>query len=352
MTKPGTGWRPRAFAVFCLVLSSACPSAARAQSAVETFYRGKTIDLYIGFTSGGTYDTYSRLVAQFMSEHIPGRPRIVPRQMVGAGSRAAATHMFTLAPKDGTQLATVDQAVPLQQVLNDPGIQFDASKFNWIGNPIADNNTMAAWSASGVSSIDDAKAREVVVGANGITASAQYPQALNVLLGTRFKIITGYPGGTDINLAMERGEVAVRGQNSWSSWKSQHADWIAEKKIRILVQIGLSKDRELADVPLFMDLVSKADDHAALKLLSAPTTIGRPIFTTPGVLPERVAALRTAFDETMKDPAFLAAAKAANMDLNPVGGEELQRIVAELFATPPTAVERLKAILAPLQDGR
>ena len=335
-------------------LALACLAAlpARAQSSVENFYRGRTIDLYIGFTTGGTYDSYARLVAHFMGEHIPGKPKIVPKQLVGAGSRVAATQMFSVAPKDGSQLATVDQAVPLQQALSDPGINFDAGKFNWIGNPIADNNTMAAWRASGVTSLDDAKAREVVVGANGITASAQYPQALNVLVGTKFRIITGYPGGNEINIAMERGEVAVRGQNSWSSWKSQHADWIAEKKLALLVQIGLKKDRELPDVPLFMDLVANPDDHAALKLLSAPTTIGRPLFTTPGVPPERVAALRAAFDATMKDPAFLAAARTAKMDLNPVSGEDLQKIVGDLFAAPPAAVQRLKAILAPLEAGR
>lgn len=325
---------------------------AHAQSSVETFYKGRILDLYIGFTSGGTYDTYSRLVAQFMGEHIPGKPKIVPKQMVGAGSRAAAAHIFNIAAKDGTQLATADQALAMQQVLNDPGIQFDANKFTWIGNPIADNNTMAAWTASGATSIDEAKKREFVVGANGITASAQYPQAMNVLLGTKFKIITGYPGGTDINLALQRGEVAIRGQNSWSSWKSQHMDWIKAKQITILVQIGLTKDKELPEVPLLMDLATAPDDRAALKLLSAPTAIGRPIFTTPGVPAERVEALRAAFNATMKDPAFLATAAKANMDLNPVSGEELQRIVADLFATPPSAVQRLKEILAPLEAGR
>ena len=335
-----------------LLAAGSFVGSAHAQSAVETFYKGKILDLYIGFTSGGTYDTYSRLVAQFMGDHIPGKPKIVLKQMVGAGSRAAATHIFNIAPKDGTQLATADQALAMQQVLNDPGIQFDANKFIWIGNPIADNNTMAAWTASGVTSIDEAKKREFVVGANGITASAQYPQAMNVLLGTKFKIITGYPGGTDINLAMQRGEVAIRGQNSWSSWKSQHMDWIKAKQITILVQIGLTKDKELPDVPLLMDLATAPDDRSALKLLSAPTAIGRPIFTTPGVPQERVEALRAAFNAPMKDPAFLATAAKANMDLNPVSGEELQRIVAELFATPPSAVQRLKEILAPLEAGR
>jgi tripartite-type tricarboxylate transporter receptor subunit TctC len=333
-------------------LATAIAQGAHAQSSVEAFYKGKVIDLYIGFTPGGTYDTYARLVAQFMGDHVPGKPKIVPRQMVGAGSRAAATHMFTNAPKDGTQLATVDQAIAMQQVLSDPGIQYDANKFIWIGNPIADNNTMAAWTASGATSIDAARKKEYVVGANGITASAQYPQAMNVLLGTKFKIVTGYPGGTDINLAMQRGEVAIRGQNSWSSWKSQHMDWIQEKKITILVQIGLTKDKELADVPLLMDLATAPDDRAALKLLSSPTAIGRPLFTTPGVPQERVDALRKAFTETMSDPAFRATAQKAGMDLNPVNGADLQRIVGDLFATPPSAVQRLTQILAPLEAGR
>jgi tripartite-type tricarboxylate transporter receptor subunit TctC len=346
------GARRRIATVFALTAGLLASSAASAQKAVEDFYRNKNIDLYIGFTPGGTYDTYSRLVARFMGDHIPGKPKIIPRQMVGAGSRAAATHMFSLAPKDGTQLATVDQAIPMQQLLGDPGILYDASKFAWIGNPIADNNTMAAWSASGIKTIDDAKKSEVVVGANGITASAQYPQAMNVILGTKFKIVTGYPGGTDINLAMERGEVAVRGQNSWSSWKSQHMDWITEKKINFLVQVGLKKDKELPDVPLLVDLASDTRDRAALTLLSAPTAIGRPLFTTPGVPAERVAALRKAFDETTHDPAFIEAAKVAGMDLNPIGGEDLQKIVNDLFATPADAVARLRDILAPLEAAK
>ncbi len=349
MTKTSLRLKTSLVAGLMLVVSS---GASLAQSSVETFYRGKNIDLYIGFTPGGTYDTYARLVAAFMGEHVPGKPKIIPKQMVGAGSRAAAAHMFRLAPQDGTALATADQGIAMQQVLNDPGIQFDANKFIWIGNPIADNNTMAAWTDSGATSVDVAKQRQFVVGANGITASAQYPQAMNVLLGTKFKIVTAYPGGTDINLAMQRGEVAIRGQNSWSSWKSQHMDWIREGKLTILVQIGLEKDKDLPNVPLLMDLVSDPNDKAAMRLLSAPTAIGRPLFTTPNVPAERVEALRKAFDETMKDPAFLAAAQRANMDLNPVSGVQLQKIVGDLFATPPSAVARLKEILAPLEAGR
>ena len=334
-----------------LLAAGSFVNAAQAQSAVETFYKGKILDLYIGFTSGGTYDTYSRLVAQFMGDHIPGKPKIVPKQMVGAGSRAAATHIFNIAPKDGTQLATADQALAMQQVLNDPGIQFDANKFIWIGNPIADNNTMAAWTASGVTSIDEAKTREFVVGANGITASAQYPQAMNVLLGTKFKIITGYPGGNDINLALEKGEVAVRGSNAWGSWKATRPDWLRDKKINILVQIGLKKAPDLPDVPLLMDLAKNEEDKAVLMLLSASVTIGRPLFVAPGVPAERVRALRDAFDRMVKDPVFLEAAGKENFDINAVSGEDMQKIVADIIATPKSIADRLTQIIGGVEQN-
>lgn len=325
-----------------------CLEPASAQQSVEAFYRGKNIDLYVGYSAGGLYDVYARLVARHMERYIPGGPKIIPKQMTGAGSRVAANFMYSVAPKDGTALATGDQSLPLQQALGEPGIQFDATKFNWIGNPIADNNTTVAWHTSGVRSIEDAKKRELPTGATGNNTSAQYPQAMNELLGTKFKLITGYPGGVDINLALERGEVAVRGSNSWSAWKASHSDWLKDKKIHILVQIGLSKEKELPDVPLLMDLAGSEQDHAALKLLSAPTAVGRPIFSTPGVPAERVKALRDAFDNAIKDERFIAEAKQAGLDLNPVSGEELQKIVVEIVEAPKDVTARLNRILAPL----
>lgn len=330
-----------------IMMLVAAGQAARAQASVEDFYRNKVIDLNICCPPGGTYDIYARLVGQFMTKHIPGNPRIAPRQMVGAGSRVVGAYMSTLAPKDGTQLATADQGMALQQILGEGAKNFDVSKFVWIGNPISDNNTMAAWSASGVSSIEDAQKREVTVGANPNTVSAQYPQLLNNMIGTKFNIIQGYPGGSDVNLAMENGEVAVRGQNSWSSWKSQHASWLAQGKIKIIVQIGFERAKDLPDVPLLLDLAKTPEDKAAARLLSAPTVIGRPLFTTPGAPQERVDTLRKAFDETMTDPAFLSAARNAKLDLNPISGVELQQILDELFATKPEAIANLKKLLAP-----
>ena len=334
------------------VLAVATSGAASAQDALEAFYRGRTIDLNIGFSVGGTYDLYARLVARHTGRHIPGQPTVVPKQMVGAGTRLVANYLYSIAPKDGTQLGVADQALPLQQAMGEPGVKFDARKLNWIGNPIADNNTMAAWHSAGISSIEQAKAQSFTVGANGITAAAQYAQAMNRLIGTKFAIITGYPGGTEINLAMERGEVAIRGQNSWSSWKANHRDWLDQRKIIILVQMGLEKSRELPDVPLLIDLAPDGEAREILKLLSAPTAIGRPIFTTPDTPADRLAALRVAFDATMKDPAFIADAAKLGLDLNPVSGEALQRIVAELVDAPAGAIGRLTSILAELHTGK
>ena len=328
-----------------LCIAGLVAGPARAADPVADFYKGKSIELLIGFTAGGGYDLYARITARHMEKHIPGNPHIVPKQMTGAGSRTAAAYLYNVAPKDGTAMATADQSLAIQQALGDPTIQVDNNKFNWIGNPNADNNTLAVWHTTGIKSIDEVKTREVVVGATGPNTSAQYPQVLNTMLGTKFKIITGYPGGADVNLAMERGEVAGRGSNAWASWKSTQAEWLRDKKITLLVQIGLKKAPDLPDVPLLMDLATNPDDRMALMLLSAGTTIGRPLFTTPDVPAERVAALRKAFDATMKDPAFIAEAGKAQLDLNPVSGEELQRIVADVVATPKAIAERLLAAL-------
>ena len=208
-----------------------------------------------------------------------------------------------------------------------------------------ENNTTAAWAASGIKTIDDAKKREVTAGATGGSTSSQYPKAMNALLGTKFKIVLGYPGGNDVNLAMERGEVDVRGSNSWSSWKTTRPDWVAQKKINILVQIGLQKAADLPDVPLLMDLGANDEDRQLLRVLSASTQIGRPIFTTPDVPAERVAALRKAFDTMVHDPAFIAEAKREKFDIEPTTGEAMQKTVTEMIAIPSAQSERLKKII-------
>jgi tripartite-type tricarboxylate transporter receptor subunit TctC len=331
-------------------LASAGPAAA--QTSVENFYRGKTIDLAIGLSPGGGYDLYARLLARYMGDHIPGRPRINPRNMPGAGSRVAIGFMQTVAPKDGTALATADQAMAVQQVIGDPGATYDSSRFGWIGTPVVDNNILVTWRTSGVKTIADARTREVAIGATGYNTSSQYPFALNAVAGTRFKVIMGYPGANEINLAMEDGEVQGRGSNTWSSYKASKPEWLRDHSINILVQVGLTKAADLPDVPLLTDLAANDLDRAALALLSAPPTVGRPVFTTPGVPPERLAALRRAFDETVRDPAFLAEAKRQALDVEPVSGERLQTITADILASPRAVADRLSAIIAGPADAK
>jgi tripartite-type tricarboxylate transporter receptor subunit TctC len=336
-----------AFASAVVVLSGSV-QPVWAQQSVADFYKGKNIDLAIGYSPGGGYDLYARLVAQFMSKHIPGNPLIIPRNMPGAGSRTAVAWIASIAPKDGTALATADQSLSIAQAMGDKALtemKIDTAKLIYIGNPSADNNTTSMWHTSKVKTIEDAMKYEAPMGATGGSTSSQYPRAMNALIGTKFKIILGYPGGNDINLAMERGEVEGRGSNAWASWKSTKADWLKEKKINIIVQIGLTKAPDLPNVPLMVDLAKNPDDKAVLKLLSAPTTIGRPLFTSPDVPEERVKALRAAFDATMKDPEFLAAAEKQNMDINPVPGEELQKIVTDIVATPRAIADRLQSII-------
>lgn len=339
------GRRHGSAALVAICLMGAGPVAARAAS-IAQFYKGKTIALYIGFSPGGGYDAYARLVARFMSAHIPGKPAIVARNMVGGGSRIAANFLYNAAPKDGTALGTFDQAIAIQQAVRDPTVKFDCNSFNWIGNPVADNNVLTTWYTTGVKTIADAKKKSVAIGATGFNTSSQYPEAMNHVLGTKFKVILGYPGANEINLAMEKGEVGGRGSNSWASWKATRPEWIKDHKLNVLVQIGLKKAADLPNAPLLMDLATKPIDKAALKVLSGPPTIGRPIVAPPGVPADRIKALRAAFDATMTDPAFIAEAKKEHLDLAPISGEELQKIVGEIVATPKNVADHLSQIIA------
>ena len=341
-----------AFGASVLTVAAAIASSAQAQQSVESFYRGKQMEMIIGYSPGGTYDLYARLVARFLGNYIPGKPTIVPRNMPGAGSRAAVKWVYGIGPKDGTILATADQSLSVEQAMGDKQLDVDTTRLTYVGNPNADNNTTATWFTSPVKTIADAKVKQAVMGATGGSTSSQYPKAMNALIGTKFKIVIGYAGGNDINLAMERGEVDGRGSNSWASWKATRPDWLRDHKINILVQIGLTKAPDLPDVPLLMDLATNDQDRAIFRLLSAPTTIGRPVFTSPGVPPERVKVLRDAFDAMVKDPAFLAEAEREHFDINPVSGAEMQKIVQEIVATPKATADRLQQIIGAVGENR
>jgi tripartite-type tricarboxylate transporter receptor subunit TctC len=310
--------------------------------AISDLYKGERITLIVGYGTGGGYDQYARVLARFYGDHIPGNPVIVPQNMPGAGSRKAANWLYNVAPRDGTALATLGQNTPTDQALGAEGIQFDVRRFNWIGNMIVVNNTLATWHTSGVRTIEDARAKSIPVGASGAASpSVLYPQASNNLLGTRFKIISGYPGGGDINIAMERGEVMGRGSNSWASWKSTRPDWLRDRLINIVFQVGPRREADLPEVPLWTEL-AEGEERRVLEVLSGDVAVGRPIVAPPGVADDRVRALRAAFDATMKDSRFRAEAARQRMDINPLGGEELQRTVGRIVDVPARVVAMVR----------
>jgi tripartite-type tricarboxylate transporter receptor subunit TctC len=326
-----------------LALAGLAPSTAA--EPVADFYRGKSISMVIATAPGGDYDLRARLVARHLGRHIPGNPAIVPRNMPGGVGIQAANFMATVAPQDGTVLHAIMQNMSTHQALGGAGVEYDTRKFFWIGNTTDTPNTIASWHATGVRTVQDAMARELVIGAPGTaTASVYYPKSLNEIVGTKFKIVTGYPGGNQVNIAMERGEVGGR-INSWASWKATKPDWLKERQIFMIVQIAIKRNAELPDVPTIIELAQSDEDKAVMTFLSADIPISRAYVTTPGVPVERVRALRRAFDATMRDPQFLAEAEKMGMDISPSTGEEAQRFSDLIANTPAPVLARTRLII-------
>lgn len=312
---------------------------------VAEFYKNKKISIIIGQSPGGSYDAYARMIGRHMGKHLPGNPSFVSQNMTGAGGRTATAWMYNIAPKDGTVLAMVSQTIPMAQVLHNIGTaQFDARQFHWIGNPFRSNNVLVVWHTTGVKTIEDAKQREVAVGGTGPSSpDTLYPRVTNALFGTKFKVVPGYAGGSEIDLAMERGEVGGRGSNSWQSMKG--TAWVAEKKVHVLFQVGPLKEPDLSDVPLLTDRATNNDDRLLLEFISSSLALGRPMLTTPAVPSERVAALRKAFDATMLDADFLREARNQNLDVTPVSGQALQEIVERTTSAPSSVVQHVRELM-------
>ena len=335
---------------FAAVAAGACVLCLLASAAgadpVADFYRGKTLEMLIPTSPGGDYDVRARMLARHMPRHIPGNPGIVSRNMPSGVGIGAANYLMKVAPRDGTVLHAIFQNIPALQAIGRQGIEYDVRTFHWIGNTTDSPNVINSWHTTGITSIKDAMERELVVGAPGVaTASYVYPMVLNQLVGTKFRVITGYPGGNEVNLAMEKGEVGGRGSNVWASWKRGHPQWIAEKKIHILVQIGLSRAPDLPDVPLMLELARNPADRELLTFLSADTAISRAFVTAPGAPPERVAALRKAFDATMKDPEFQGEAARTRMEITAASGEACQAVSDSIINAPAEVRARAKAAI-------
>lgn len=317
---------------------------ARAETPAE-FYKGKSLTMVVQTTTGNDYDNRGRLFARYMGDLLPGKPTIVPRNMPGGGGVVASNWMAKVAPRDGTVMSMVMQTASVNQALGMGQIQYDVRDFGWIGNTSDTPSVISVWHGAGAKTVDDAKTKEIVLGGTVGTASVIYPSVLNELVGTKFKIVTGYPGGNQINLAMESGEVQGRGSNSWSSWKSTRPEWVAENKIYNLVQIALKRAPDLQNVPLMIELAQNDFDRAVLRFLSADTAIARAMITTPGVPADRLSALRKAFDESMKLPALIDDANKLQMDIAWLSGEDSHKIATSVVEADPKVIARAKAII-------
>jgi tripartite-type tricarboxylate transporter receptor subunit TctC len=332
-------------AVAAAIFAVAPATTGWAQTPAE-FYKGKTVDLMVGYSAGGGYDVYARMIARHLGKHIPGNPTVVVKNMEGAGSLRLANALYNSLPKDGTVFGTIARGGAFDPLLGNKAAQFDASKFSWIGSANDEVSVCVAWHTSGITKIEDTFTKELVVGGTGPSADTdQFPRIVNGVLGTKMKIVTGYPGGNDISLAMERGEVQGRCGWSWSSVQSTRKDWYDSKKINVLVQLSLQKHPDLPNVPLILDLAKTPEQKQILTLVFARQALGRPYVAPPGVPADRLAALRKAFMDTMKDPEFLAEADKAQLEVTPIDGEKVQQIVVDAYKVDPAIAKKTEALL-------
>jgi tripartite-type tricarboxylate transporter receptor subunit TctC len=321
------------------------PGLARADS-VGDFYKGRTVEVYVGYSTGGGYDIYARMLARHMGQFIPGHPTLVPKNMEGAGSLRLANWIANAAPRDGSAFGTIGRGIPFDPVLGQPGAQFKGPDLSWIGSMNHEVSICAAWHDAGVGSFEDLKTKGLLVG--GVSQNddtVQFAKVLNYVLGTKLTIVAGYPGGNDVVLAMERGEVKGRCGWSWSTLVTAQSTWVKEKKINILVQLALSKHPDLPDVPLITDLAINQSQRQMLRLIFARQVMGRPFLAPPGVPTDRLAALRQAFMQTLADKDFLAEAAKARLEIAGVTGEEVEKLVQEIYATPADVAKQAAAAL-------
>jgi len=322
-------------------------AATGAAADVADFYRGKTLRILVGYGTGSGYDVFARLLGRHVGKHVPGQPNVIIQNMPGAASLTMANHMYHVAPRDGTAIGLPARWVFVDPLFGNENARFDARRFALIGSMSREVATCFTWHTSGVRTIEETMRREVLVGSSGVAGTSYLlPLLLNALIRTKFKPILGYPDSAAVGIAMERGEVEGYCSFTWGSIKSARPKWIEQKQINILLQLGLEKHPELAHVPLVMDYASDEATRQAFALVFADQEIARPVFAPPDVPADRVAALRRAFDATMKESDFMADAARTAIDIDPVDGKAAEQVLARIYATPKDVVERVKAIYA------
>jgi tripartite-type tricarboxylate transporter receptor subunit TctC len=318
--------------------------ACQAVAADDKFYEKKTVSLYIGVEPSSTYALYGRLMGQYIANHIPGTPTIVVRYMPGATTLVLANYLYNVAAKDGTVFGIVHERMGLLPLIDSEGIKYDAVKFNWIGAMDDQLSACFVWHTSSIKAIDDAKNREVLVGAGSNVggSDAVFPRVLNDVLGTKFKVITGYNGTGNVDLALERGELDGRCGFGWAALKTAKPDWIKDSKIRVIMQMGMTKAPDIPDVPLILDVVKDPDQHAALEFFLGSSPMAFPFVAPPGVPKDRIALLRMAFDATIRDPHLLATAATQKLQITPLSGAEIDKLLEKFYATPKPIIEKAK----------
>jgi tripartite-type tricarboxylate transporter receptor subunit TctC len=322
-----------------LVWRAAIGSAA-AQS-VADFYKGKTVTILVGSDVGGGYDLTARTLAHYLPRHLPGQPSVIVQNKPGASSIVATNYVYEIAPKDGTVIAAVQRPIPFQTLFGDAGVRFDVRKMQWLGSTTNELGVVVAWHTAPQQNADDLFRSEMVVGGTGPATDPElFPRAMNRVLGTRLRIVSGYPGQAQVALAMERGEIQGSGNWSFSDIEKGHPDWIAERKVRFLLQLGLSKSSSpaLRDVPLIMDITRSPAERHVFEILMGMKALGRPYFVAPGVPKERTDALRAAFMVTLNDPDFRDEAARVLGPIDPTSGTDMQAIISNVYALPPEVI--------------
>lgn len=325
-----------------------CMQGAQAQpqsTSVAGFYKGKTLTIVVGSDVGGGYDLTARTVARHLGRHIPGQPTIMVQNRPGAGSIIASNYVYEIAPKDGTVIGAVQRPIPVQILFGDTGVRFDARKMQWIGSTTNELGVVVAWHTAPHKTFDDVFTTEMIVAGTGPATDPELlPRAMNNILGTKFKIVSGYKGQAQMVLAMQREEVQGSGNWSFSDIEKIYPHWITEQKIRILLQLGLTKGSHpaLRDVPLIMDVGRNDEQRSVFRVLMGMKAMGRPYFIAPGVPKDRADALRTAFMKTVRDPEFLAEASKTLGKIDPLSGPDMQKIVTDVYALPQEVIAKAR----------
>jgi tripartite-type tricarboxylate transporter receptor subunit TctC len=321
-------------------LVAVCAARPAAADAVEDFYKGKRVTIYIGSSAGGGTDFYGRIVAQFIGRHLPGNPTVVASNMPGANGLNLTNALYKVLPKDGTALGTFDRNAVMHSIWQNPKAHFVATEMNWIGSANVDSSTCVTWYTTGIDTLEKFMTREIVLGSTAI----YHANLLNSLFGAKLKQVTGYPGGNDVLLALERGEVQGRCNWSWSSVISTRPDWVRDHKINVILQFAEEKHPDLPNVPLVTELARNDRDRQMIDLILSSQVMARPFAAPPAVPPERVKALRDAFMALPQDPAFMAAAKTQQLEVEAVSGDRIQAIVARMSSVPKDVIHDLRDI--------